>query len=121
MPFLRTPPSCPSLLLTTLPARPPARRRRRRAPQLIHTLRKIEVFKCLNIQQIQQLADIMTEVTYSSGEKIIMQGEVGDSFYVIRSGSCKKSSKKMVGSKALELVDGDYFGESALLIAESRR
>ena len=50
--------------------------RRSGRKELMHTLRKIEVFKCLNVQQIQQLADIMTEVTYEAGEKIIMQGEV---------------------------------------------
>ena len=62
----------------------------------------------------------MTEVTFVKGESIIKQGEVGDSFYVIKSGNCQKVAKKMIGNNKLTLQENDYFGESALLIAESR-
>jgi CRP-like cAMP-binding protein len=61
----------------------------------VHTLRKIDILKCLNVQQIQQVADCMTEVTYEKGEAIIKQGEVGDSFYVIKSGICSRVAKKV--------------------------
>ncbi|GMH48957.1 hypothetical protein TL16_g00408, partial [Triparma laevis f. inornata] len=54
--------------------------------ELMHTLRKIDILKCLNVQQIQQVADCMTEVTFVKGETIIKQGEVGDSFYVMKTG-----------------------------------
>jgi CRP-like cAMP-binding protein len=94
--------------------------RRSGRKELMHTLRKIEILKCLNVQQIQQVADCMTEVTFVKGESIIKQGEVGDSFYVIKSGNCQKVAKKMIGNNKLTLQENDYFGESALLIAESR-
>ena len=73
--------------------------RRSGRKELVHTLRKIEMFKCLNVQQVQSLADIMTEVQYEAGETVVKQGSTGDSFYVIRSGSCNKSSKKVMRNK----------------------
>ncbi|GMH71360.1 hypothetical protein TrLO_g3867 [Triparma laevis f. longispina] len=88
--------------------------------ELMHTLRKIDILKCLNVQQIQQVADCMTEVTFVKGETIIKQGEVGDSFYVMKTGNCQKVAKKMMGNNKLTLHENDYFGESALLISESR-
>ena len=75
------------------PTYPPPPFQRSGRKELVHTLRKIELFKCLNVQKVQSLADIMTEVQYEAGETIVKQGGSGDSFYVIRSGNCVKSSK----------------------------
>jgi len=94
--------------------------RRSGRKELVHTLRKIELFKCLNVQQVQSLADIMTEVQYEAGETIVKQGGSGDSFYVIRSGNCVKSSKKVMRNTQETLGESDYFGETALLSQEAR-
>ena len=54
--------------------------------------------------------------TYEPGERIISEGEPGDSMYFIRSGLVKVSTATPVGMIELgELKPGDYFGEVSLL------
>jgi hypothetical protein len=72
------------------------------------------------VQQVQQLADIMTEVQYDAGETVIKQGSTGDSFYVIRSGTCIKTSKKVMRNSQETLGENHFFGEGALLSQEAR-
>lgn len=54
--------------------------------------------------------------TYEPGERIITEGEPGDSMYFIRSGLVKVSTATPAGMVELgELKPGDYFGEVSLL------
>ena len=54
--------------------------------------------------------------TYEPGERIISEGEPGDSMYFIRSGLVKVSTATPAGMVELgELKPGDYFGEVSLL------
>lgn len=85
---------------------------------VLRTLRKVELLKCLNLQQVQRLADLLSEETYAPNESIIRQGDKGDKFYMIRSGKCDVV-KDGVGV-VFHLKDGDYFGERALLTSEPR-
>ncbi len=59
--------------------------------------------------------------TYSDGEMIIRQGEVGDCMYVVQSGKVEVFQVK--GHLEMHLVtmgEGDFFGEMALLDRDVR-
>ena len=64
----------------------------------------------------------MEEVSYSRRSTIIKQGEVGDSFYVIRSGNVRvvREVDKAVPTHLAELGPNEGFGEMALLTDEPR-
>ena len=93
---------------------------------ILRTLRKVELLRCLNVVQLQRLVDVMSEASFKAGEKIINQGEEGDVFYVIVNGSCKCAIRTAAdppdseGKVVATLGANDYFGERALLNAEPR-
>mmetsp|Transcript_39471 Transcript_39471/g.35231 ORF Transcript_39471/g.35231 Transcript_39471/m.35231 type:complete len:120 (+) Transcript_39471:176-535(+) len=71
-----------------------------------------------------QVADILKPISYKSGEYIIKKGEIGDKFYFIEEGKVK-ATKKINESDAqettvLEIAQGGYFGELALLTNDPR-
>jgi len=58
--------------------------------ELVGTLRKMEVFKNLKSDEISNLAAVMEEVTFGRGEMIAEQGQVGETLFVVKTGSCGK-------------------------------
>ncbi|KAI9990304.1 hypothetical protein PInf_021114 [Phytophthora infestans] len=62
-------------------------------------LRQVEILASLSERQLALLAGVLSAVTYSDGEMIINQGDVGDTFFIVEEGN----------------VSCDYFGEMALL------
>jgi len=85
---------------------------------LVKTLRNVEVLQSLNIGQLQRLADLLSEVEYKDGDFIIRQGEVGNTFFIIKNGNVVCTARKRASDKArvlLRLSDNQYFGERALL------
>jgi cAMP-dependent protein kinase regulator len=62
--------------------------------------------------------------TFKAGEKVVTEGEGGDSFYLIRSGTVRVTTQGMSsGGQEVELGtmrDGEFFGEVALLTAKPR-
>ena len=84
-------------------------------------LRKCEVFKDVSPTLLAGAAKAMKLVTYSAGDFVIQQGEVGDKFFLIRSGAAeilkdKEGQLRSIGT----LGPGDFFGELALLRHEPR-
>ncbi len=77
--------------------------------------------------------DAMTEVRYSAGDRIIQQGEPGNSFYMIRYGEVavsisEQESPSRTGGKSkgwekevTKLGAGKYFGEIALMEEHTMR
>ena len=59
---------------------------------------------------------------FAAGEKVCVQGEPGDCFYIIRSGQVEVTVKDDQGEAILnfEMAVGNYFGEMALLTGEPR-
>jgi CRP-like cAMP-binding protein/serine/threonine protein phosphatase PrpC len=95
---------------------------------ILKVLKKVELFKALNMNQLQRLIDLMSESHCSAGERIIRQGDMGDTFYVIVHGFCECSidtidpaTKAVKESKVvMELKENSYFGERALLESKPR-
>jgi CRP-like cAMP-binding protein len=87
----------------------------------IQFLKTIELFSKLVDSSLEKIADVMVQRTFPNGEKIIKQGEQGDSFFMIISGRVvvtQQQSNFATSPKAVELVrlgPGKYFGELALL------
>ena len=82
-------------------------------------LMAMPLFSELNAPQAKQVTSKLVEEVYSPGTVIISQGDIGDKFYVINSGSVEvrrqpegSTEETVVG----ELGQGEYFGEIALLM-----
>mmetsp|Transcript_20629 Transcript_20629/g.37134 ORF Transcript_20629/g.37134 Transcript_20629/m.37134 type:complete len:762 (-) Transcript_20629:274-2559(-) len=80
-------------------------------------LKKVDLFKRLPASELPALANAAAEVSFSSGTVIIKQGDEGDAFFVISSGS---ADVEIGDKKVAVLKGGDFFGENALLRDEPR-
>ncbi len=71
---------------------------------------------------IQAMFMRIQEVPMNKGEVVIKQGDVGDYYYIIKTGKAKVTRASKTGSELTlaSLKDGDAFGEEALL-SESKR
>ncbi|MDJ0929205.1 MAG: cyclic nucleotide-binding domain-containing protein [Gammaproteobacteria bacterium] len=86
---------------------------------LLHT----KAFHRIPPANIQAIFMRMQRVTYKPGDVIIKQGDEGDYFYVVISGTCEVTRETPLneeGIKLAELGTGDTFGEEAL-ISDARR
>ncbi|MFO0866681.1 MAG: ATP-binding cassette domain-containing protein [Gemmataceae bacterium] len=85
-------------------------------------LKKIELFAGLAPDALTKLAEKMGMARFHKGDKIIVQGDVGDQFYLLRRGQVDvvvdegTSNRKVVNT----LGEGDHFGEIALLTGGKR-
>jgi len=75
-------------------------------------LREIPVFASLPSDRLGDLLDVGTWSTVAPGVEVVVQGDVGDAFYAIRSGHAEVLRD---GAVVAALGAGDYFGEAALL------
>lgn len=62
---------------------------------------------------IQQLFAHFETLEFDAGAVVIREGDAGDYFYVIESGSAQVTSKG--SNSSVELIAGQYFGEEALV------
>lgn len=76
-------------------------------------LKDVSVLAGLTPQERSKLADALSTEIYHAGDRIVTEGEIGDKFYLIESGSCEISKEKdgVIGT----IGKGKYFGEVALL------
>ena len=89
---------------------------------LVAAFQKVELFALLNDQQLQSLADAMHEKSYLQHEWVFLEGESGDSFYVIISGEATvmRSTGKRKSHKLADLRQWATFGERGLLRSQPR-
>lgn len=84
---------------------------------------KIPILDSLNSYEKDKICDCLQTKTYQRDEYIIKEGESGDVFYFIQSGTCK-ATKRNKNTHQEEIVynfaENDYFGELALLKNEPR-
>jgi MFS family permease len=74
--------------------------------------RTLPLFAPLPPTVLERLASSAAEVRVAAMSAAVTQGEVGDRFYVIRSG---RATVEVDGAETSELGPGDFFGEIALL------
>ena len=75
-------------------------------------LKGIDVFAPLGPVELERLAEALEPVRVSAGEAIVRQGEPGERFYVVVTGTVDVS---VDGAVVREEGPGEYFGEIALL------
>lgn len=86
-------------------------------------LKTLQPFELMSPEKMHAVMEKMVEQDYAPGQDIIVQGEKGDKYYVIKSGRVDVLKKKR-GEDAIshiaELTDGDAFGEEALIRDDPR-
>ena len=73
---------------------------------------KQPLFEAMDETQLEQFVDCMTSESLAPGHTLITQGDIGDKFYVVESGSLDCS---IGGQIVAQYTDGQTFGELALL------
>ncbi|MGE5818368.1 MAG: SLC13 family permease [Deltaproteobacteria bacterium] len=86
------------------------------------TIRSIPIFSGLLREDIAKILGRMEEITVSAGTTVFSQGDQGDAFYIIQSGTIQVVLGTAAGRSETIAVLGpqDWFGEMALLSGEPR-
>jgi small-conductance mechanosensitive channel len=89
--------------------------------RLERALRAIDLFRPLTDEELKAAASRFQHLHYAAGEKIIEEGAPGDSFFVVDRGEVEVRKTMGGGTRPLaRLMEGQFFGEMALLTGESR-
>ncbi|NLB94643.1 MAG: cyclic nucleotide-binding domain-containing protein [Armatimonadetes bacterium] len=83
-------------------------------------LKMCTAFAPMSPAEIRDLLGCIQIVEFGPEEAIIREGEEGDAFYVLRSGSARVVKESMGGRILAQLKPGDSFGELALLLGQPR-
>ena len=96
-------------------AKPP---RFENAYQILNALRNLDFMREITIDKAMDFLDIVREVSYKKGERIIQRGTKGDRFYIIQSGNVSVDSGEVEQRKIYGTYE--YFGEVAVLTGQTR-
>jgi small-conductance mechanosensitive channel/CRP-like cAMP-binding protein len=82
----------------------------------------VELFQSLSAEELEKLANAAKLHLYAAGENLCLEGEAGDSFYIIREGRVAVLVAGAGGPMvtAAHLSRGAFFGEMSLLTGEPR-
>jgi CRP-like cAMP-binding protein len=86
--------------------------------QFSRIVRGLSFFGSMNMAMLERILDGLQLFECDRGEKICIQGEAGDTFFVVQKGSLTVSVKKgrlSLSKRIATLGPGDCFGEMALL------
>jgi putative ABC transport system ATP-binding protein len=84
-------------------------------------LRNCPLFSGFSARTLSEVADKMSLERHAAGADVIRQGDAGDKFYIIKSGTADVLVADATGQrKVASLGQGDFFGEAALLSGEPR-
>lgn len=88
----------------------------------IHELKMIPLFSELNEDELTDIAAIAMEQTFKKDTMILIEEEVGSTMFIILNGRVKISRISDEGREVILsiLVDGDFFGEMAILDGQTR-
>jgi CRP-like cAMP-binding protein len=90
---------------------------------LARMLRQVEFFAPLTIKQVEQVLPHIRLYSYEKGETIFKQGDPGDAFYIVYTGSVSIKVKTGFFSFAKTVAmthPGGFFGEMALVSDHAR-
>jgi len=82
-------------------------------------LRAIPLLSALPEADVRTIATCLKEAEYPEGKNVIVEGDEGNSFYIIREGEVK-CTKVGQGEVSKRLSRGAFFGELALLSSDKR-
>jgi small-conductance mechanosensitive channel len=87
-----------------------------------HLLAGVDLFHSLSPEEIGRLVGRTKLQLYAKGERLCVQGEAGDSFYILRSGRVAVAINDPAGQPVTvaHLGEGAFFGEMSLLTGEPR-
>jgi putative ABC transport system ATP-binding protein len=85
-------------------------------------LRTVDLFKHLTPTQLTDIAEKMKRRRYGKDETIIREGERGEEFFLIGHGfvDVRKRGTEAEERHVATIGAGDFFGERALIVDESR-
>ena len=90
--------------------------------ELVALLGRVDLFGVLNASDLNLLAANLKSVSGRTGEKIVTQGEPGDSMYLLREGLVEVEVEGQgVKAQVAKLGSGDYFGEMSLFSGDQRK
>jgi len=81
------------------------------------------LFTCISVESIQKIFSKIESIDVRKCDVIINQGDAGDYYYIIQVGRCRVSRKPTPTAQNItlaELIEGDAFGEEAI-IADLKR
>ena len=102
-------------------AAPAVQSRETPAERLERALRTVDLFRPLSDDELRKVMARSRPLHYAAGERVIEEGSPGDSFFIIDQGQVL-DSKRMGGAdrEIARLMEGQFFGEMALLTGERR-
>ncbi|KAG5195505.1 hypothetical protein MJG53_018431 [Ovis ammon polii x Ovis aries] len=86
-------------------------------------LSKVSILASLEKWERLTVADALEPVRFEDGEKIVVQGQPGDDFFIITEGAASVLQRRSPSEEYVEvgrLGPSDYFGEIALLLNRPR-
>jgi len=86
-------------------------------------LSKVSILESLDKWERLTVADSLEPVQFEDGEKIVVQGEHGEDFFIIIEGNAAVFQQRIENEEPVEvgrLSQSDYFGEIALLLDRPR-
>lgn len=80
-------------------------------------IEEVNFFQVLTAPQKEKVLTLLVSQEFSPGDKILLKGDPGDIFYIIKKGTVSCS---IDGQEIRQLSDGEYFGEQALIYSTER-
>ena len=76
-------------------------------------LKSVPLLSQLPPNILTKLGDVLETEQFTSGDYIIREGTVGDTFYILARGEVRVTKRQEGGSEKLirDMTEGDYFGE----------
>ncbi len=87
------------------------------AEQRTVDLRRSALFRDLGRRELAQVGRSMGRRRFPAGTAIVVEGEIGTGFFLVRSGRAKVGA---AGKRIRTLWPGDHFGEIALILETPR-
>lgn len=84
---------------------------------LLSSLKKVSFFSSVTVDTIDIVISKFFKKSLKKGKVIIKKGDIGEAFYIIKSGKCLVYRKIFLffREKIAVLAEGDFFGEMSLV------